>query len=170
MVAIMTVRAGRLLSAVDDLRASPPRSVLATQAGRFIVIGVVSTVAYLVLFLVFETAMPAVAANALALLVTAFGNTAANRRLTFAVRGAERLARDHVAGLAAFGIALAITSGSVWTLEFLAPGVEGAAELAVLAIANVLATVARFLLLRACIDRPRRGPALVAGRLERTAR
>ena len=53
------------------------------------------------------------AANFVALLVTAVANTAANRRFTFGVRGAARAARHHVEGLIVFGIALAITSGSL---------------------------------------------------------
>ena len=60
---------------------------------RFASIGVVSTVAYLVLFLLFRNAVDAQPANLLALLVTAVVNTAANRRLTFGVKGANRNSR-----------------------------------------------------------------------------
>ena len=162
--------AGRPLPATDDLRAPVARSMLPTQVRRFVAIGVVSTIAYAVLYLLFRAAMPAVAANALALLVTAVGNTAANRRLTFAVRGSEGLARDHAAGLAAFGVALAITSGSVVALQAVAPGAGRAIELTVLVLSNVLATMARFVLLRAWIDRPRRASALLPSRVERIAR
>ncbi len=162
--------AGRPLPATDDLRAPAPRSVLPGQVRRFVAIGVVSTIAYALLFLLFRAAMPAVAANALALLLTAIGNTAANRRLTFAVRGTDGLARDHAAGLVAFGVALAITSGSVLALQLVAPGAGRAIELTVLVVSNVLATVARFVLLRAWIDRPRRPSTFVPSRVERIAR
>jgi len=67
------------------------------QLCRFLAIGVLSTVAYSVLFLVFREAMPAAASNAVALLVTALANTEANRRVTFAVRGSEGRLRDHAA-------------------------------------------------------------------------
>ena len=49
--------------------------------------GVASTVAYLALYVLLRAVLPAVAANALALLVTAVANTAANRRFTFEVAG-----------------------------------------------------------------------------------
>ena len=47
------------------------------------------------------------AANLIALLLTAIGNTAANRRFTFGVGGRGNAARHHVEGLIVFGIALA---------------------------------------------------------------
>ena len=60
---------------------------LARQSLRFAAIGVLSTLAYLLLFLLARP-MGAQAANLFALLVTAVANTAANRRFTFGVRGA----------------------------------------------------------------------------------
>jgi putative flippase GtrA len=84
--------------------------------------------------------------------VTAIGNTAANRRLTFRITGRASLLRDHAAGLAAFGLALAITTGAVGLLERLAPNPGRALEIIVLVTANGLATVARFVLLRSWIS------------------
>ena len=60
------------------------------QLVRFAAVGVVSTLVYLVLFLVFREPFGAQWANLLALLLTAVANTAANRRLTFGVRGSAR--------------------------------------------------------------------------------
>ena len=57
------------------------------QLARFIVVGVASTAAYVVLYLLLRAVMAAQAANALSLLITAIANTAANRRLTFGIRG-----------------------------------------------------------------------------------
>ncbi len=91
-------------------------------------------------------------ANALALVITAVGNTAANRRLTFEVRGRDGLARDHAAGLLALGVALAITSASLAILGAIAPQHGRLTEIAVLVVANVVATLVRFLLLRLAID------------------
>jgi putative flippase GtrA len=119
------------------------------QITRFIAIGVASTAAYLLFFSVLRTAIPAGAANGLALALTAFANTAANRRLTFDVHGRQNLARDHIAGLLAFGLALAITTGSLALLGAVASGASRAVELIVLIAANAVATAARFLLLRA---------------------
>src|SRR6476469_6707965 len=56
---------------------------------RFAAIGIVSTLAYLVLFFLLRMGTGAQAANFLALAITAVANTAANRRLTFGVRGRE---------------------------------------------------------------------------------
>ncbi len=88
--------------------------------------------------------------------MTAIGNTAANRRLTFAVRDRAGALRDQVGGLVALGAALAITTVAVELLGALAPGAGRAAELAVLVAANLLATVCRFILLRRWIAGPRR--------------
>jgi putative flippase GtrA len=134
-------------------------SLVDAAAGRlgrelvtFGVIGVISTAAYAVLFLALRAFTGATAANALALVITAVGNTAANRRLTFGVRGGGSMARDQLGGLAA----LAITTASVSLLAALAPRAGHLVELAVLVVANVLATVARFVLLRSWIAGDRR--------------
>ena len=127
------------------------RSHGARQVLSFGAIGIASTLAYVVAYAGLRSVLNAALANGLALVVTAIGNTAANRRLTFNVRGSDRLARDHLAGLAAFGSALALTSGAIWLLGLVAPDASRAAELATLVSANTAATVVRFLLLRRSI-------------------
>ena len=102
-------------------------------------------------YLALRAGLPPVAANAIALVVTAIGNTAANRRLTFGIRGTDGLARDHGAGLAAFALALCLTTGAASGLALLAPHASRFVELAVLVTANAAATVGRFVLLRAWI-------------------
>jgi putative flippase GtrA len=78
------------------------------QLASFGGIGVASTLAYIALYSALRAvAIPAVA-SALALLITAVANTAANRRITFEVRGRDGIARDHAAGLVALGVALAL--------------------------------------------------------------
>ena len=119
----------------------------------FIGVGVLSTVAYVALYSMLRTSMAAGAANALALLITAIANTAANRRMTFGVRGPAQRLRDHAGGLAAFGVALAITSGALGALTAVDHAASFAAEGAVLVAANALATAVRFLLLRATVTR-----------------
>jgi len=118
-------------------------------------IGVASTVAYVVLYAALRDVAPAGVANALALVVTAVANTAANRRLTFAVQGRDGLARDHAAGLVALAAALAITSASLAALAAISPHHGRITEIAVLVGANAAATLIRFLLLRFAIDRAR---------------
>jgi putative flippase GtrA len=125
------------------------------RLSTFAAIGVASTLAYVVLYSVLRTvAIPAVA-NAIALLTTAVANTAANRRLTFEVRGRDGLARDHAVGLAALGVALALTSISLAALDVVAPHPGRLTELAVLVAANAAATLVRFVLLRAALQKPR---------------
>ena len=70
--------------------------------------------------------MAAQAANALSLLLTAVANTAANRRVTFGVRGRARAARHQVRGLIAFAIGLALTSGALAALHAAVAGRAGA--------------------------------------------
>ncbi|WP_033290606.1 bifunctional glycosyltransferase family 2/GtrA family protein [Amycolatopsis jejuensis] len=125
---------------------------LVKQLVRFAAVGVASTVAYLLLFLLLRTMMSAQVANFVALLVTAVGNTAVNRRVTFGVRGRAGVGRHQVQGLLVFGLGLALTSGSLALLHN--PGLV--LETVVLVAANLAATVLRFLLLRGWVFNPRR--------------
>lgn len=61
---------------------------MSRQLTRFLGIGVVSTVAHALLFLLLRGLLAPGAANALALATTAVANTAANRRLTSACAAA----------------------------------------------------------------------------------
>lgn len=130
-----------------------------SQARQFVAIGVVSTLAYLVLFAALREFTSAALANAAALLITAVANTWANRRFTFGIRGRDGAARDHLGGLLAFGMALAITSSSIAILHVVSPAAGRNAELVVLVAASALATLIRFLVLRIWIVHPRRTSA-----------
>ncbi len=129
------------------------------QVVSFAAIGVVSTAAYAALYTGLRGSLDPAASNAMALILTAIGNTAANRRLTFAVRDRSGALRDQVGGFVALGVALAITTVAVGLLGAVAPGAGRAVELAVLISANVAATVCRFVLLRRWIAGPRRAPS-----------
>lgn len=120
----------------------------ARQIARFAAIGVLSTLAYVALYASLRTATAAQLANVLALLATAVANTAANRRLTFDVRGRANAMRHHLQGLGVFGVALVVTSGSLALLLSASPHPSRAAEVAVLVTANLFATALRFVLLR----------------------
>ena len=132
-----------------------PRSLL-RQAVRFGAVGVVSSAAYVALFMMMQGSLGAQVANLIALLLTAIGNTAANRRFTFGVGGRANATRHHVEGLLVFGIALAITSGSLAVLHLLVAEPHHLIELTVLVLANLVATAARFVLLRGWVFHPRR--------------
>ncbi|AHC26762.1 MULTISPECIES: bifunctional glycosyltransferase family 2/GtrA family protein [Mycobacteriaceae] len=144
-----------LAAQLGSRRAAAPGSLL-RQTVRFAGIGVLSTVAYLVLFLVLHPLLGAQLANFAALLITAIGNTAANRRFTFGVRGSKAVARHHVEGLIVFAVALAITSGSLAGLHAIAEHPGKVLETTVLVAANLIATAARFVLLRGWVFHPRR--------------
>jgi putative flippase GtrA len=131
----------------------PSAAGLTGQLIRFAGVGAASTLAYLVIFGGLRVGLPAQPANLLALLITAVGNTAANRRFTFGVSGRGGIGRHHLQGLAVFALGLALTSGSLAVLDGVAPAAGRAVELAVLLLANLAATVLRFLLLRGWVFR-----------------
>ncbi|SDM40313.1 bifunctional glycosyltransferase family 2/GtrA family protein [Allokutzneria albata] len=145
-----------LRSALADEHPGVPKGMSA-QLLRFAAIGVVSTVAYLILYALLRPMMGAFSANALALLTCAVGNTAANRLFTFGVRGPEGRIRAQFEGLVVFALGLGLTSGSLWLLENLAMGGGTAIELVVLCLANAAATLLRFVLYRNWVFRPGRG-------------
>jgi putative flippase GtrA len=122
---------------------------LSSQLGRFAAVGLASTLAYAAIFWILRGMLPATLSNSIALVVTAIANTAANRRLTFGVRGSDRLLRDHAGGLIAFSIALVLTNLSILLLNALAPSALPGVEIAVLTAVSTFATAARFLILRA---------------------
>jgi putative flippase GtrA len=124
---------------------------LARQLVGFCVVGGLSTLFYLVLYSAFRQFSGSQIANALALLVSAVANTAANRRLTFGVRGRGGAVRHQAQGLVVFAIGLALTSGSLAALNAASSNPAHSTELAVLVAANLAATVLRFLLFRAWV-------------------
>lgn len=137
-------------SANPELAATLPEQ-LPNQLGRFVVVGIFSTVAYSLLFLAARTAMGAQAANLFALVLTAVANTAANRRFTFGISGPHDRGRHYVKGLIIFGIGVAITSASLAILHTVAPTASTAVQLTVLVVANLAATVIRFLGMRSWV-------------------
>jgi glycosyltransferase involved in cell wall biosynthesis len=153
-------RVDLVTTALEDLRGVWR---LSREVRSFAVIGMVSTLAYILCYEALRLALPATFANALSQLLTALGNTAANRRFTFGAHGNGAAARDHLGGLTAFGVALALTTSAIGALHLLAPRASRMTELVVLVIANLVATGARFFLLRAWIVPARhanRGAAL----------
>jgi putative flippase GtrA len=133
--------------AADGAAQGRPRG-LSAQLPWFIAIGVASTLAYLLLYWVLRGFMPAQAANALSLLVTAIANTSANRRLTFGVRGSEGATKHQIQGLIAFAAGLALSSGALACLHAVSATPGRVVELAALIVANLAATALRFVLFR----------------------
>ena len=124
---------------------------------RFVAIGVVSTLAYALLFLVLAGAVGSAVASAVALALTAIGNTAANRRLTFGIRGRDGLARQQAAGFLVFVLALGLTNGALSVLHDLDAHAPRLLEAAVLVLATLAATVTRYVALSSWVFRRRAG-------------
>jgi putative flippase GtrA len=159
---------GRLpLAALRDQLGRNPLPVAGVPAGltgqliRFAAVGAASTLAYLALYAVLRTTIGPQWANFIALLVTAIANTAANRRLTFGVRGNDRAWRHQAQGLAVFAVGLGLTSGSLAMLDGLSSAPPKSVELFVLVAANLVATGVRFLLMRIWVFRGRAREARV---------
>lgn len=142
-----------------DLDSTKSTRRLPRQLIHFAAIGVASTLAYLLLYTLLRGVLRAQSANAAALLITAIANTAANRRLTFGVRGRRRAGQHQFQGLVIFGLGLGITSGALAALHAFSSTPPRAVELVVLVLANLFSTLVRFLLFRAWVFRSRRAAA-----------
>ena len=145
-------------TAVDDLR-GVARLAAAAPLARFLGIGVLSTVAFALLFLLLHGPLGAAGANAAALAITAVGNTAANRRLTFGLRGREDVLRHHVRGAAVFVLTLALSNGALSVLHGIDATPPRGLELAVLVLGSALATVTRYVALKTWVFAHRRRAA-----------
>jgi putative flippase GtrA len=156
-------------TAFDDL-VGVARLMAASSVARFMGVGVVSTLAYALLYLLLRGPVGPEWANGVALALTAVGNTAANRRLTFGVRGRHDLVSHHVRGAAVFVLALGLSSGALAVLHGLASTPARWVELGVLVAAGLVATVTRYVALRTWVfarrRRHRRG-RLILRQLER---
>ena len=139
-----------LRTALEDLR-GVARLAAAAPLARFLAVGVASTVAFAALFLLLRAPLGAALANAAALALTAIGNTAANRRLTFGLRGRRGLVCHHVRGAAVFVLALVLSSGALSVLHGIDPSPPRAVELAALVAGSALATAARYVALKAWV-------------------
>ena len=139
-------------------------------AARFAAIGLVSTLAYAVLFLLFADVLGSAVASAVALAVTAVGNTAANRRFTFGIRGRDGMARQQAAGFLVFLLALALTNGALSVLHDLDGHTPRLLEAAVLVLATLVATVMRYVALSSWVFRARPRRSARPRRFHRPAR
>ena len=126
---------------------------LAGQIARFASIGLLSTGLFTLLFYVLAGPIGAVPAGIAAMLLCSLANTAANRRLTFLLRGRTDLVRHHAAALGVNLLPLTLTTGTLIALDLVGTTALGVQLVAVTA-ANAGATVARFVLLRIWVFRP----------------
>jgi putative flippase GtrA len=132
----------------------PPEGTtsLLTQVMRFVSVGVLSTVAYALAFLILRGHTGAIQANVLALLATTMLNTAANRMWTFGVRGRARAVTHQAQGLLVLVAGLAVTTTALSLAS--EAGISGTwPELVVLTAANLLVTAGRFTAFRLWVFR-----------------
>ena len=126
---------------------------LVRQLTRFTGVGIVCTISSLALYALCRPWLGPQLANAIALIATSVMNTSLNRRFTFRITERRGLAQDHFNGLVAMGVALLLTSGSLWVLLWANPTAGVAVELWTTTIAGWVATAVRFSLLRHWIFR-----------------
>ncbi len=153
-------RVDLLDTALGDLRGIG-RLLMQVPLNRFLLIGVASTIAYALLYLLLRAWISPAAANALALACTAVANTQANRHYTFGVRGRAGLLRQHAAGALVFLLALGLTDGALGLLQALDHNPSRPLEVIVLVLAGLFATVSRYVALRRWVfaRSRRRGPS-----------
>jgi putative flippase GtrA len=142
----------------DATRMSYAIRGLPGQGLRFLGIGAVSLLAYVVIYLLLRPLLSAEAANALSLFVTAVANTAGNRRITFGIRGRAHAAVHQLEGLIAFGVGLAVTTVALAVTRAAVPHPSRGTEVTALIIASLLASMVRFVLYRSWVFRPKQVP------------
>jgi putative flippase GtrA len=125
---------------------------LAHQVTRFAGVGILSTVAHLGLFALFASFLAsAQVANALALFLATVFNTWGNRRWTFGVHGSRRALRHQLQALFVFGLTWAMSAGGLALLHAVAAAPPTWVETSVIALANAVSTVVRFVAMRSWI-------------------
>ena len=127
---------------------------LAGQLIRFAGVGALSTALFAVLFVLLAgpAGLGPVAADVVALTLSAAANTAANRRVTFAERGRSQRRRHYSAALVVALLPLGLTVATLVAAGWAGVNSLGG-DLAVLTVVNGAAAVARFLLLRRWVFR-----------------
>jgi putative flippase GtrA len=140
-----------------------PRIQLSQQVIRFAGVGLVTTVLHLGLFAALvRGGAGSQLANGVALVIATLANTGINRAWTFGISGRKRLAIHHGQALVIFAITYAATTLALALLGVVAPGASTMVQTAVVLVANVLSTAARFVAMRSWIFTDRSGAADVA--------
>ncbi|MGA7204915.1 MAG: bifunctional glycosyltransferase family 2/GtrA family protein [Specibacter sp.] len=148
---------------VAELRAAMARKPLADdgaagrhglvgQLMRFAVVGVASTLFYVLLFLAFRLVADAQWSNFAALLVSAVANTTVNRNFTFGRTGTDGVFRHQFLGLLVFAVGWVLTAGALWGIHALG-GPNRTVEVVAVVLANLVATLVKFLAFRLWIFR-----------------
>jgi glycosyltransferase involved in cell wall biosynthesis len=139
-------------STVDDDHVAPRHAApasLVDQLARFASIGLVSTLVFGALLAVLSGPLGLIVADLVALSVCSVANTAANRRLTFMVRGSGRAHRQAGEGAALAALPMLTTLVAI----ALTGGTPPAARLVLIVLAGGVSALARFTLMRGWASR-----------------
>ncbi len=135
---------------------SPMRNdqVTADQLLRFAGVGVVSTIGYLFLFVAWRPLAGVYVANALALAICTIFNLAVHKELARSMQGRGHRGRFMAVATSLYVLSLALTSLGLYVVQ-VAFGSSLGADLVAVTLANAVAAVLRFSVLRAWVFRPR---------------
>jgi glycosyltransferase involved in cell wall biosynthesis len=136
------------------LRRVGTSEVAADQLLRFAGVGVISTLGYLFLFIAWRPMLGALGANAVAMAIATLFNTAVHRELSRGRGGLVRRGRMILVLLSLYAISLALTTGALLLAGALTSR-SLVIELIAITVANAVAAVFRFSILRAWVFRSR---------------
>jgi putative flippase GtrA len=120
------------------------------EMGRFVRVGAVSTLAYLVLFVLLEPLLGPFGANVVALAACTAANTVVHRRFTFAGRGPASRRTEVLGTASVLATSLVLTTLALAAAGALRPG-STVVQLVALVAATAVAAAVRFVLLRAWV-------------------
>lgn len=130
------------------------RDVASDQLLRFAGVGVLSTLGYLFLFVAWRPMLGALGANAVAMAIATLFNTAVHRELSRSRDGQLRRGHMMLVGASLYAISLALTTFGLLVADLVAPGAL-VPQIVAITVANAVAAVFRFTVLRAWIFRTR---------------
>lgn len=137
--------------------AQPDRAKAVVKFVKFSIIGALSALLFMVIYVGLRALWPPAAANLVALLTAVIFNTEANRYWTFDRARVPRI-QMHVKGAALILVAYLFTTGAVLGLQALHPRADRLAEATVVVVANGAMVVFRFVGLARWAIRPGQAP------------
>jgi Glycosyl transferase family 2 len=127
--------------------------VAADQLLRFAGVGAISTLGYLFLFIAWRPIAGNYGANALALAICTLFNTAVHRELARSLHGPAHRGRFVGVSAGLFAVSVALTSVALVAAHAISAG-SLSLDIVAVTVANALAAVLRFAILRAWVFRP----------------
>ncbi|TDD86509.1 glycosyltransferase [Actinomadura darangshiensis] len=137
-------RPRELRTAHPDAILARPRSARLPKVAAFGVIGAISTLLYVPLYVALRSVWPALAANFGALVLAGLFNTEANRRWTFNRAGGP-LVVLHLKAATLFAASFAVTTAEVVVLHLTAPHAGKVVEVVLLGLGQLCITVLRYI-------------------------